>query len=209
MDQDVTWSGASHRPIDVVLNGDPAPPPQKGAQPPNFRPMFIAAKRLDGRSWYLACRQASPRRHCNRWGPRPLSKRGAEPTTKFSVHVYCGQTAGWMKVVLGMEVGLSPGDLVLDGHPVPFPQKGAEPPSPIFGPLLLWPNGLMHQNASWYGCWPQPRELCVRWRPSPPFQTKGAEPSPNLRPISIVPKQLDASRCHSVWKYASAQASLC
>jgi len=24
-----------------------------------------------------------------------------------------------MKVVLGMEVGLSPGDLVLDGHPVP------------------------------------------------------------------------------------------
>jgi len=27
-----------------------------------------------------------------------------------------------------MEVGLSPGDFVLDGDPVPFPQKGAEPP---------------------------------------------------------------------------------
>jgi len=38
----------------------------------------------------------------------------------FSAHVYCGQTAGWMKLVLGMEVGLSPGDFVLDGDPVPF-----------------------------------------------------------------------------------------
>jgi len=32
---------------DFVLDGDHAPPPQKGAEPPNFRPMFIAAKRLD------------------------------------------------------------------------------------------------------------------------------------------------------------------
>ena len=28
---------------------------------------------------------------------------------------------------LGMDVGLSPGDFVLDGDPVPLPQKGAEP----------------------------------------------------------------------------------
>ena len=33
-----------------------------------------------------------------------------------------------MKLVLGTEVGLSPGDFVLDGDPVPFPQKGVEPP---------------------------------------------------------------------------------
>ena len=33
---------------DFVLDGDPAPPPQKvGGAPPHFRPMFIAAKRLD------------------------------------------------------------------------------------------------------------------------------------------------------------------
>jgi len=33
---------------DFVLDGDPAPPSQKvGGAPPNFRPMFIAAKRLD------------------------------------------------------------------------------------------------------------------------------------------------------------------
>jgi len=33
-----------------------------------------------------------------------------------------------MKLVLGIEVGLSPGDFVLDGDPVPCPQKGVEPP---------------------------------------------------------------------------------
>jgi len=49
-----------------------------------------------------------------------------------------------MKLVHGMDVGLSPGDFVLDGDPVPFPQKGAEPAFPIFGPFLLWPNGCMH-----------------------------------------------------------------
>jgi len=52
---------------DFVLDGDHAPPPQKGAEHP-----------------------------------------------KFSVHVYGGQTAGWMKLVLGMEVGFSPADFVLD-----------------------------------------------------------------------------------------------
>ena len=47
---------------------------------------------------------------------------------QFSAHVYCGQTAGWIKMILGMEVGLSPGDLVvLDGNPAPFPKKGTEP----------------------------------------------------------------------------------
>jgi len=35
-------------PGDFVLDGHPAPPPQKGDGTPNFRPMFIVAKRLDG-----------------------------------------------------------------------------------------------------------------------------------------------------------------
>jgi len=50
MDQDVTWYGASLGPGNFVLGEDPAPPSAKGggAEPPNFRPMFIVAKRLDG-----------------------------------------------------------------------------------------------------------------------------------------------------------------
>jgi len=36
-----------------------------------------------------------------------------------SVHVYCGQMAGWIKMLLplGTEVGLGPGHVVLDGDP--------------------------------------------------------------------------------------------
>jgi len=66
-------------------------------------------------------------------------------------HVYCGQTAAWIKIVLGTEVGLSPGDFALDGDPLP---------------------------------------------------KKGAQPSPlaNFRPISIVAKQLGASRRHLIWR---------
>ena len=28
----------------------------------------------------------------------PLPKKGAEPPPQFPVHVYCGQTAGWIKM---------------------------------------------------------------------------------------------------------------
>ena len=46
-------------PGDFVLDGDPAPLPKKGAEPvPNFRPMSIVAKRLDGSRWHLARRWA-------------------------------------------------------------------------------------------------------------------------------------------------------
>ena len=78
---------------------------------------------------------------------------------------------------LGIEVGLGPGDFVLDGYPAPFPQKrGTASPPPIFGSCLLWPNGWMHQDATWYGDSPQPRGLCVRWAPSPL----------NFRPMFII-----------------------
>ena len=71
--------------------------------------------------------------------------------------------AVWIKMPLGMEVGLSPGDFVLDGDPALSP-KGGGPP--IFGPCLLWPNGWMDQNVTWYRVSPQPRRHCVTWGPS-------------------------------------------
>ena len=58
----------------------------------------------------------------------PSPQKGADP--QFSAHVYCDQTAGWMKLVLGMAVGLSAGEFVLDGDPAPLRQKG-QSPSPI------------------------------------------------------------------------------
>jgi len=36
--------------------------------------------------------------------------------------------AGWIKMALGMEVGLGPSHIVLDGDPAPPPQKGGRAP---------------------------------------------------------------------------------
>jgi len=36
--------------------------------------------------------------------------------------------ASWIKMPLGMELGLGPGDFVLDGDPAPLPKKGTKPP---------------------------------------------------------------------------------
>ena len=47
---------------------------------------------------------------------------------QFSVHVCCGQTAGQIKMALGMEMGLGPGHIVLAGDQLSSPQKGTEPP---------------------------------------------------------------------------------
>jgi len=44
---------------------------------------------------------------------------------QFLAHVCCGQTAGWIKISLGMEVGLCRGHIVLDGDPPP--QRGTAP----------------------------------------------------------------------------------
>jgi len=41
--------------------------------------------------------------------------------------VYCGRTAGWIEMPLGAEVGLDPGDIVLDGDP-DLPRKGTPQP---------------------------------------------------------------------------------
>ena len=80
------------------------------------------------------------------------------------------------KMPLDMEVGLGPGDFVSDGDPAPLPKKGDGAPK-IFGPCLLWPNGWMDQDGTWHGGRPQPRRLCVRWGPSLPLTQKGVKPS--------------------------------
>ena len=70
----------------------------------------------------------------------------------------------WIKMPLGMEVGLGPGDFVLPPTPqLPPLQKGAEPPSRIFDPCPLWPNGWMDQDGTWHGAGSWSR--CARWGP--------------------------------------------
>jgi len=57
----------------------------------------------------------------------PPQQRGRSPRpapSQFSAHFYCAQTAECIKMPLGLEVGLSPGEFVLDGDPAPFAKGG-------------------------------------------------------------------------------------
>ena len=81
------------------------------------------------------------------------------PKTRRPTNVYCGQTAGWIKMPLGTEVNHSVGDVVLDGDSALAPLKGNSP-------------------------------------------------VPNFRPMSVVAKRLDGLRFHLVWRYGSAQVTL-
>ena len=103
-----------------------------------------------------------PWTHCVRRRTGSPPEKGAEPLP-FSAHVYCGQTAAWIKMVLGIIVGLGPGHIVLDGDP----RKEGQAP-PIFG------HAYCGQTA---GCITMPlgtevslghRRHCVRWGPSSP-----------------------------------------
>ena len=80
--------------------------------------------------------------------PATARKKGIPTRTQFLARVYCGQIAGWMKMPLGTEVGLGLRDIVVDVDPA-TPRKRANPPHPIFGPCLLWPNGWMDEDVAW------------------------------------------------------------
>jgi len=112
---------------DFVLDGDSAPLPKKGAEPPIFDPCLL---------WPNGCmdqdgtgRRDGPRSrpHCVRWGPSSPPQKGAEPLPLFSAHVYCGQTVVCIRIPLGTEVGLSVGENCVTFDPAPLPIKGTVP----------------------------------------------------------------------------------
>jgi len=41
--------------------------------------------------------------------------------------VYCGQTVGWIKMKIDMEVGLGPGHIMLHGEPALLSKRGKDP----------------------------------------------------------------------------------
>jgi len=51
--------------------------------------------------------------------------------------VYCGQTVGWTKMKLDMEVGLGSGHIVLDGDPAPPPPSEKRGTPPNFRPMSI------------------------------------------------------------------------
>ena len=94
--------------------------------------------------------------------------------------ICCGQMAGWIKMSLSREVGLSSSDIVSDGDQAPT----------IFGRCLLWPNGWMDQDATWYGSGPQPRPHYVRRGPSStsPLRERGTAAPAFFGPCLLWPR---------------------
>jgi len=146
----------------------------------------------------------------------PLPKKWAEPLIfgpcLLRPNGCMDQDATWY--------GGRPGDFLLDGDPASLPKKGAYPP-PQFSAhvhsssssqvFLKWPKQRRHhedhhcgQMAGWIkmalgtevGL--DPRQIVLDGEPAP-LPKKGPS-RPNFRPIFIVTKRLDASRCHLVWR---------
>jgi len=86
------------------------------------------------------CYGGRPRRrpHCVRWGRSSFPQKG-HSSPKFSTHVGCGQTSGWIKMSLATELCLGPGHLMLHGDPAPPKDR-----NPQFSATR------MDQDVTWY-----------------------------------------------------------
>ena len=147
-------------PGDLVLDGGPVPP-QKGSGAHKFSAHVYCAQTAGWIKMPLSTKVGlSPGDSVLDGDPAPLPTKGVEPPSQFSAHFYCGQTAGCIKMPLGMGVGLSPGDFGLDGDPPPKGRRRPGADTPIFGPLLLWPNGCMDQDGTWHGGRPPSTLTC-------------------------------------------------
>jgi len=111
--------------------------------------------------------------------------------------MHCGQTVGRIKTKLGVQVGLGPGHILLDGDPASPPPKGHSPQFLAHiccGQMAAWIKmSLSMELGLGQG------DFVLDGDPAPPSQKVDGAP-PNFRPISIVAKLLDASRCDSVWR---------
>jgi len=85
-------------------------------------------------TWYGG--KGLPERRCVRWGRSSPPWQGHSP--QFLIHVYCGQTAGWVKTPLGTEVDLGPGHIVLDRVPALCERVAV---APLFLAHVYWGHG--------------------------------------------------------------------
>jgi len=130
------------------------------------------------------------------WGPSSPSAKWAQPP-QFPAHICCGQMVAWIKMPLSMEVGTGPGDFVLDEDPLPSQKRGPEP-QPISAHVYCGQTAGLIKMALGTEVGLSPGDFVFDGDPVP-LPKKGRSPLPNFRSISVVVKQLDASRCHLVW----------
>ena len=79
----------------------------------------IVAKRLDGQDETWHAGRPRPWPHCVTLGTQFLLPKGGGRIRQFLAHICCGQMAAGIKMPLGMEIGLGPSHIVLDGDTAP------------------------------------------------------------------------------------------
>ena len=89
---------------------------------------------------------------------------------------------------LGMELGLGPGGIVLDGDLASPRKKGIDPLQ--FSAHVLWPNGWIDHDALCMEVGLGPSNIVLDGDPAP--LNRGTAP-PTFRPMSVVIKWLNVS----------------
>ena len=91
------------------------------------------------------------------------------------------------------------------------PLKGAQP---VFRSCLLWSNGWMEEDATWYGSRPRPKPHCTRRGPSSLAKCHSS-PTPSFRPMSIVAAVAHLSYCWALvndslttWAYETCKRQI-
>jgi len=107
----------------------------------------------------------------------PLPKTGGQ-RSQVLAHVYCAQTAGWIKMPLGMEVGLGPGHTVL-----PIPKTGHSRQFLAHVCCGQTPGWIKMPLGTKVGL--GPGRIVLHGDPAP---TSKRGTAPNFRPMSIVAK---------------------
>ena len=134
-------------------------------------------------TWYGG--RPRPRPHCIRWGPSSPGK-GRSCLCGFD-HISTS----------GFGVGASRASFIaVSGRPLQVTVRPLLPDNllsiisvlcSISNVGVLWPNGWMGQDATWYGGRPRPRRHCVRWGPSSPYEKGHSSPPPLVGPCLLWP----------------------
>jgi len=135
----------------IVLDGDPAPPPEKEAQPHHFSAHVYYGQTVGCIRIPLGMEVGLSLGDNVLDGDSATPKKGYSPT-QFLAHVYCVQMAGWKKMPLGTGVYLGPGHIVLGGDRALPRERGTA--APLFSAHVYCGHGRPSQLllSSCFGC---------------------------------------------------------
>jgi len=114
------------------------------------------------------------RRHGCTCSPR-LCQEAFLRLTHIRSHGYGASSSG-MKLAASLYSVLFDRPLQVTVRPMLRNRSPVRPVCLICNVGVLWPNGWMDQDATWYGDRPRPRRHCIRWDPTLPTERGTATP---------------------------------